>query len=77
MKNENKVIKTFYMDRELLKIINEENPKINLSEKLNELIRKGLQYDSKYKKITQRDIIEYQMRKYFKEHPEAPAFNKP
>ena len=76
MKNENKIIKTFYMDKRLLKIINDQYPNVNLSEKLNELIEKGLKYDTKFNKLTQKDVIEWQLRTYYKNNPEAPQFPK-
>ena len=76
MKNENKIIKTFFMDKRLLKIINDQYPNVNLSEKLNELIEKGLKYDTKFNKLTQKDVIEWQLRTYYKNNPEAPQFPK-
>ena len=71
-KTKNRVVKSFNAEPDTWEKVIQRANGANLSDTLNELILKGLEYDNKIKKLTSLDIVEWMLMGYNKNHPEAP-----
>ena len=71
-KSKDRVTKSFNAEVELWERVKKKANGLNMSDTLNDLISKGLEYDNKIKKLTSLDVVEWMLMGYNKNHPEAP-----